>query len=69
MNRFVPTAAAVWLAVLLTGITPPAEAQQQPGRTAPDYTRGNTHLPNIFRPYTPMYVADPVLTNSPRIES
>ena len=74
MTRFVRAAVAVTLAVLLTGVANPALAQQgQPGQTAQqatlDYSQGRSHLPNIFGPYMPMRVPEPVLTNSPRIET
>ncbi len=53
--------------------TPPAQPQPQaPARTIQvsnqDYTYGKRWFPNIFAPYTPTHVPEPVLTNAPRIE-
>ena len=33
-----------------------------------NYTYGKRWFPNIFAPYTPTYVPEPILTNAPRIE-
>ncbi len=34
----------------------------------PDYSRPNSHLPNVFAPYLQKPVAEPVFANTPRIE-
>jgi outer membrane protein len=53
--------------------TPPAQPQPQaPSRTIqeskPDYTYGKPWFPHVLAPYTPIFVPEPILTNSPRIE-
>jgi outer membrane protein len=35
---------------------------------APDYSLGKRPFPNLLSPYAPITVADPVLTNSPRLD-
>ena len=51
--------------------TPPAQPQPH-SRTIPvnnqNYTYGKRWFPNIFGPYTPTVVPEPVLTNAPAIE-
>jgi outer membrane protein len=54
---------------------PQDQAQAQPAprpnftlSTKPDYSHGQRWFPEIWKPYTPINVAAPVLANSPRID-
>jgi len=54
--------------------TPPA-GEQAPAApsyklilSTPDYSRGPSFFPNIFKPYSPIHVGPPDLTNTPRLE-
>lgn len=53
--------AATLLASLLVALPLPAQNI--------DFTKGKSHLPFVFAPYTPRLVPRPELANSPRIES
>jgi outer membrane protein TolC len=81
-GRFHRTVLAFTLAVV-TALAPVAPSYAQQGQPAPsqpvnpdrtihvsnlDYTRGKLWFPNILAPYTPTTVAEPILTNAPRIE-
>lgn len=52
--------AATLLSLLLLALPLPAQS--------PDYSRGKSHIPLVFAPYTPRLVPQPDLANSPRIE-
>jgi outer membrane protein len=71
---------AAWMAVAPAapvlahqqGDTAPPAQPQPSGRAIQvsnqDYTYGKRWFPNVFAPYTPTPVPEPVLTNAPRIE-
>src|SRR6266849_5820157 len=53
----------------------PLAAEQAPAApsykltlSTPDFSRGPSFFPNIFRPYSPIHVGPPELTNTPRLE-
>lgn len=71
----VRAAMAAFLCTILT--ISPVLAQQQGQATGPerkvgamkyDYSKGNSHLFNIFKPYTPMRVEGASLVNTPSLE-
>ncbi|HTX41319.1 MAG TPA: TolC family protein [Acidobacteriaceae bacterium] len=45
---------------------PPSPARAM--KFGPDYSKGNSWFPNIFAPYQEMHIAEPELTNTPRID-
>ncbi|MBI3404660.1 MAG: TolC family protein, partial [Acidobacteria bacterium] len=69
---------AVLLSVLLLGVPATAQQQQQTSATPPsgrsvnanqfDFSKGNSHLFKVFKPYMQMHVAEAQLTNSPSID-
>jgi len=54
------------LSLLLVGLVALPAAAQAP--VTVDYSNGNSHIPNLFAPYTPRAVPLPVLSNSPRVD-
>ncbi len=53
------------LSLLLAGLM----ALPLPAQTPlPDYSKGNSHIPNLFAPYAPKPVVPPNLANSPRLD-
>jgi outer membrane protein len=46
---------------------PPAPITAKRLNLGPDYSKGKPFFPNIFAPYTPIQVAAPELTNTPRL--
>ncbi|HXE74185.1 MAG TPA: TolC family protein [Candidatus Xenobia bacterium] len=53
------------LSLLLAGLL----ALPLPAQTPlPDYSKGNSHIPNLVAPYTPKPVSPPNLANSPRLD-
>lgn len=53
------------LPLLLAGLL----ALPLPAQTPlPDYSKGNSHIPNLMAPYAPKRVAPPNLANSPRVD-
>ena len=46
---------------------PPAPVTAKRLNLGPDYSKGKPFFPNIFAPYTPIKVAAPELTNTPRL--
>ncbi|MFQ5927304.1 MAG: hypothetical protein ACE5MH_07710, partial [Terriglobia bacterium] len=60
MNAAFRRLAATVLALLLLALPLPAQNI--------DFTKGKSHLPFLFGPYTPRFVPQPRLANSPRID-
>ncbi len=54
------------LCLLLAGLLALPSAAQTP--LVVDYSKGNSHVPNLFGPYIPRSVPLPVLSNSPRVD-
>ena len=54
------------LCLLLVGLLALPSAAQAP--LVVDYSKGNSHVPNLFAPYAPRAVPLPVLSNSPRVD-
>ncbi|MGH9812982.1 MAG: TolC family protein, partial [Candidatus Acidiferrales bacterium] len=54
------------LCLLLVGLLALPAAAQAP--VVVDYSKGNSHIPNLFAPYAPRAVPLPVLSNSPRVD-
>jgi outer membrane protein len=52
-----------------TGAAPGADQSRDLKSTErPDYSKGPSWFPNFISPYTPIRVAEPMLTNSPRLD-
>src|SRR5580698_10145837 len=55
-----------------TTAPPPVSQTAAPPMTislAPDYSHGKSWFPNVIGPYTPRKIVQPILTNSPRLET
>ncbi len=66
---------ATALSILMTGAPALAQEKAQSGETTRsvgtkqyDFSKGNSHLFNIFKPYMPMAVPPAVLTNAPTMD-
>jgi len=57
----------VLVLMALMAVAPVAPVYGQ-AKSGPDYSKGKSQFPNLFGPYSPIQVAQPELTNSPRIE-
>jgi outer membrane protein len=60
--------ACLFLTVLLALPLPAQSPQQSPQPMQVDYSKGKSHLPFLFGPYTPRQIPSPDLTNSVRLE-